>query len=184
LALNSVNASLEPLFDALHGRSIAVVGNAASLCDQRHGAAIEAASIVVRMNRAIPPAAETHGTRTDVLAFSRLAKVQDAFELFNARWVIWMSPKARPETPPAGILYYPRSAWEELHATLGSRPSTGLMTLDLLSRMSPGQVDVFGFDFKATNTFFHDRFHVGPHDFAQEALYARKLCADRGWTLF
>jgi hypothetical protein len=56
------------------------------------------------------------------------------------------------------------------------------MTIDLCARIPGAELRLFGFDFKATNTFFHDRFRVGNHDFGREADYVRALCRARGWT--
>src|SRR5690606_8233079 len=67
-ALATLSVPQAELLAAAAGRDIALVGNARALSTQRHGAAIDSAGLVVRINRAPMPAPESHGTRTDWLA--------------------------------------------------------------------------------------------------------------------
>jgi hypothetical protein len=57
----------------VEGKSVAVVGNASSLFDQKHGSEIDSHDIVIRFNKAAPvlikDCEETHGSKFDVWAF-------------------------------------------------------------------------------------------------------------------
>ncbi|MFT4151988.1 MAG: glycosyltransferase family 29 protein, partial [Paracoccaceae bacterium] len=52
------------------GRRVALVGNARSLAEGQRGAQIDAADLVIRINRAPMPSPQSHGTRTDILALA------------------------------------------------------------------------------------------------------------------
>lgn len=175
--------SIDTVLEALAGKSVAVVGNAESLLQTNHGEAIESADLVLRMNRALPPRPESHGRRTDILTFSVIAQVEKVIDQFNARWRVWMSPKYRDDEPPPGVIFYPVRFAEQLGERLGSRPSTGMLTLDMISRASGAKAFLYGFDFKATKSFYLTKDHLGTHDFAREADFTRALCAERGWQL-
>jgi hypothetical protein len=167
------------------GKSVSVVGNAASLLARDHGAAIEGRDVVIRMNRSLPIDPRSQGRRTDVLAFSTFRIVADIYTRFGARKLLWMSPKLRFRAGelgvPEGVGFYDLGRWEALHARLGARPSVGAMVLDWLSACDPREVAIFGFDFKRTPTSYQTKEHVGPHDYAAEQVFCEALVARHGW---
>ena len=71
--------------------------------------------------------------------------------------------------------------WRAMRDRLGARPSVGAMTIDLVSRASPRQVTVIGFDFNRSKTFYETRTLPSPHDFAAEERYVTDLIARRSW---
>jgi len=171
----------------LQGR-IALIGNARSLGDRPHGAEIDAADLVIRLNRAPMPAPASHGTRTDVLALAvridaeRLASLDPALTL-------WMSPKRKRlpwhvATRP-GFALPPRDTFLRLRAQFGAPPTTGLMMIDLLQQSPAAQVTLYGFDFFATPSLTGRRTAAQvPHDFATERSYTDSLIArDPRFTL-
>lgn len=93
-ALAALSVPQAELLAAAAGRDIALVGNARSLATQRHGAAIDAAGLVVRINRAPMPAPESHGSRTDWLALAVRLPDADRDRLRPGR-ILWMSPKRK-----------------------------------------------------------------------------------------
>ncbi|WP_286789889.1 glycosyltransferase family 29 protein, partial [Thioclava sp. UBA3469] len=66
--LAALSVSQKALLGDLAGKSVALVGNARALAEGQAGAAIDAHDVVIRINRAPMPSAESHGTRTDWLA--------------------------------------------------------------------------------------------------------------------
>jgi len=176
-----------PIVLSVAGRSVSVVGNAASLLARDHGAAIDARDVVMRMNRALPTDPRSQGLRTDVLAFSTFHFVADIHARFGACELLWMSPKRRAGAArsgmPDGVAFYDLGRWEALHARLGARPSVGAMVLDWLSAGGPREVVIFGFDFKRTLTAYQAQQHVGPHDYAAEEAFCETLVARHGWHL-
>ena len=164
------------------GRTVALVGNARSLADRAEGAAIDAADLVVRINRAPMPAAASHGTRTDWLA---LATSLPGAELarIDPDLVLWMSPKRkrlpwRVASRPGRFYLHPLPRIAALAARLGAPPTTGLMMIDLLMRSELARLSLHGFDFFASLSLSgRRRADQVPHDFAAERAFVEDLAA-------
>lgn len=173
---------LQPLFDFLNGKSIAIVGNANSLLSHQYGSLIDEHEVVVRMNRAFPLDPVAQGTRFDLWCFSGFRAALNPPRGFVVPPSVWMSHK-RMKTGKVGhdCIFYPRSYLRTLRDRLGARPSVGALTVDLISRAAPRAVTVIGFDFKRTGTFYQNVNHIGPHDFSAEARYVMEVVKQRSW---
>lgn len=167
------------------GRTVALVGNARSLADRAEGAAIDAADLVVRINRAPMPAAASHGTRTDWLA---LATALPGAELarIDPDLVLWMSPKRkrlpwRVASLTGRFYLHPLPRIAALAERLGAPPTTGLMMIDLLMRSDLERLSLHGFDFFASLSLSgRRRADQVPHDFAAERAFVADLAARDG----
>ena len=179
-ALAAMALPMSQVMAQMAGR-IVLVGNARSLAASSHGAEIDAADLVIRVNRAPMPAALSHGGRTDVLA---LATSLDAPTLarLNPRLILWMSHK-RKRLPWAvashpGFALPPLTDFERLKAVLNAPPTTGLMMIDLLSRSAATRFTLYGFDFFASQSLTGSRTAANvPHDFAAERAFVQALIA-------
>ena len=177
--LRSLSVPPAELDRALAGKRVALVGNARSLAQQRHGQAIDAADLVVRINRAPMPAAASHGTRTDWLALAVRLPEADRLRL-NPQRILWMSPKRkrldwRSASGP-GFYLHPLPDYRALAARLGAPPTTGAMMIDLCLRSRLSRLDLFGFDFFASRSLSGRRTaEQVPHDFGSEARWVRAL---------
>jgi len=147
LALSVSQASL--LAD-LPGKRVALVGNARALATRDDGAAIDAADLVIRINRAPMPLAISHGTRTDWLALATALPEADRARLGSPR-ILWMSPKRKrlthADAHSAGFYLHPLADVQRLAEGLGAPPTTGLMMIDLLARSDLAGLTLYGFDF-------------------------------------
>jgi len=177
------SSDLKHKLSFLHQKKIALVGNASSLFDQQHGKFIDEHDYIIRLNMGSITRPECQGSKTDIVGFSIPLTKEWIDANFGAARLLWMSPKNRkkPEYFEAferPVYFYPVKLWEKLFKALdGHRPSTGLMMLDLISRFKPEQINLFGFDFKKTKTYYLKEDHAGPHDWALEQAYAQKLLA-------
>ena len=170
----------EALLAQVEGRTVALVGNARSLAGRSQGAEIDAADIVIRVNRAPMPAAASHGTRTDWLALATSLPAADLARL-DPGLVLWMSPK-RKRLPwavarRAGRFYlHPLPQIAALAARLGAPPTTGLMMIDLLAGADLARLTLHGFDFFASLSLSgRRRADQVPHDFAAERRMVEEL---------
>lgn len=149
--LAALSVPQEALLRDLAGKTVALVGNARALT--AGGAQIDAADLVIRINRAPMPSAQSHGTRTDLLALATALPLADLIRLRPGR-LLWMSPKrkrlswATARSP--GFYLHPLEDIARLAAALGAPPTTGLMMIDLLSRSQAARIDLWGFDFFAS----------------------------------
>ena len=164
------------LVQELAGRRVAIVGNARSLAGRSQGAQIDAADLVIRINRAPRPAAASHGARTDWLALAVRLREREGARIAPRR-ILWMSHK-RKRLPlwvarSPGFYLYPLAEFAALSRKLGAPPTTGLMMIDLVSRSQARRIELYGFDFFASRSLSGRRSAARvPHDFA----------AERGWV--
>ena len=180
-ALQRLSVSEAEIMAQLAGKSVALIGNARSLAEGQRGAEIDAADLVIRINRAPMPSAASHGTRTDILALATSIPQADLDRLHPSR-ILWMSHK-RKRLPFAvaispGFHLPTLNHFARLKAELGAPPTTGLMLIDLLSRSTARDVRLYGFDFFATLSLSGRRTAAQvPHDFAAERAFVQALLA-------
>ncbi|PPB82312.1 glycosyl transferase family 29 (putative sialyltransferase) [Albidovulum inexpectatum] len=174
----------QSLMDELEGRAVALVGNARSLAAREEGAMIDAADIVIRINRAPMPSARSHGTRTDWLALATSIRPAE-LDRIAPRRILWMSHKRKrlswrvAHTP--GFYLHPLVDWTTLRDRLGAPPTTGAMMIDLLMRSRLRMLSLHGFDFFASKSLSGSRdAHQVPHDFAAERRMVEDLIARDG----
>lgn len=164
---------------ALKNRHVALIGNARALAGTSHGARIDAADLVIRINRAPMPTPESHGTRTDWLGLATGLGAQDRARLNPGR-ILWMSPKRkrldwRSATSP-GFYLHPLPDIAALAARLNAPPTTGAMLIDLCLRAPLASLTLYGFDFFASLSLSGRRAAADvPHDFASEADWVQTL---------
>ncbi len=178
-ALQTLSAPAEALRAALAGQRVALVGNARALAGQHHGAAINAADLVIRINAAPMPAAESHGTRTDWLALAVRLRQSDRARLAPRR-ILWMSPKRKrldwTTAQSAGFYLHPLADYRALANRLGAPPTTGAMMIGLALTADLAALDLYGFDFFASRSLSGRRGAQDvPHDFTAEAAWVRSL---------
>lgn len=179
--LASLSVAQNALMKDLSGRRVALVGNARSLAEGEKGAQIDAADVVIRINRAPMPDPRSHGTRTDWLALAVRAGRDDLRRLAPGR-ILWMSHKRKRLTWAAasspGFYLHPLSDWSALRDELGAPPTTGLMMIRLLASSDLASLELFGFDFFASLSLTGSRTQAQvPHDFAAERAWVEALMA-------
>ena len=159
---------------------ISVIGNAQSIMDTDSGALIDVADLVVRLTFGVPIKPVSQGKKTSVVISSTTTKKN------YPRW-------------PEGTTYWwsnPSPERERLTGIIGYQPSNGIVALEMVKNRYPdADVNVFGFDWKATRTFYTrawvpldytpDGWFSGheKHDYVSERKYCLQLIKDMGWTL-
>lgn len=178
-ALQSLSVPQADLLADLAGKTVALIGNARSLAQTRHGAAIDAADAIIRINSAPMPAPHSHGTRTDWLALAVRLADEDRARLTPSR-LLWMSPKRkrmgwRVASSP-GFYLHPLEDYRALRDRLAAPPTTGAMMIDLLLRSRLAALTIYGFDFFASQSLSGRRTaQQVPHDFSAEAAWVADL---------
>jgi hypothetical protein len=125
------------------------------------------------------PAATSHGTRTDWLGLAVRLGDSDRTRINPGR-VLWMSPKRkrldwRTATSP-GFYLHPLPDYQALKTRLAAPPTTGAMLIDLIARSDMARLDLYGFDFFASQSLSGRRTaDQVPHDFDAEAAWADAL---------
>lgn len=178
-ALERFSTPADTLMAELSGKTVALVGNAKSLSQSRHGDAIDAADIVIRLNGAPIPGPASHGMRTDWIALSTPIPAE-VLATRNPARMLWMTRKRKRLTHALatrpGFYLNRRADWQALRDRLGGPPTTGLMVIYLLARSRAARIDLYGFDFFASLSLSGSRTAAQvPHDFAAEKAFVEAL---------
>ena len=187
-ALAEHSVALDALADDVSGKTIALVGNARSLLQAKHGKRIEEADIVIRINSAPTSNPESHGRRTDWHALA-IRNSRELKRRVTPKRVLWMSHKRRRldwgTAAAEGFYLFPLKDFHSLSRELGARPSTGVLLVDLLRRLPADRIELFGFDFFASLSMTGSRTSAQvPHDFEAERIWVEHLMEnDRRFNL-
>lgn len=183
-ALQAMSVPQDELLRDLSGKRIALIGNARALAQTQSGPAIDAADLVIRINRAPMPYAASHGSRTDWLALAVRLGHADRNRLGPTR-LLWMSPKRKrldwTSASSPGFYLHPLADYQSLKNRIGAPPTTGAMLIDLIGRSDMAALDLHGFDFFASLSLSGRRTaQQVPHDFSAESDWVNRLIlADR-----
>ena len=147
----------------IQGKSVAIVGNAKSIFDTRYGCEIDSHDIVIRFNKGFTYYPESQGHRTDILILACLLR-DDEREGYHARYIINRSKSYRN---PAHFTISTEDRMK-LKEIIGSQPSSGFMAIDLCLFARAGKIDLYGFDFEKTITFYNDPNYQTQHNYSKE----------------
>ncbi|MBA4492260.1 glycosyltransferase family 29 protein [Paracoccus sp. S1E-3] len=177
--LTQLSVQQAELLAPLKGKTVALVGNARALADTRQGAEIDAHDVVVRINLAPMPDPASHGTRTDWLGLATRLPRAERTRIKPAR-ILWMSHKRKrldyASAQSRGFYLHPLTDYAALKDSLGAQPTTGAMLIDLLLRSDLARLDLYGFDFFASQSLSGSRSaEQVPHDFSSEAAWVEGL---------
>lgn len=164
------------------GKSVALVGNAQSLFDDRHGAAIDDHDVVCRLNRGIiiqDPKSQGH--RTDIWAIGLPKFVLDILDIATYEFLIHVSFKGRQQLDSRVDYYLPLDFISHLVVELDHpKPSTGLTMIAAISHCAPKCLSLYGFDWKQTPTWYFKEGIYQPHDWQREKTFVHARFLETG----
>lgn len=171
-------------------KTIAIVGNAKSLFDKKYGDEIDSHDVVIRINRGLeictnPRLRISHGGKVDVWCFNlyrslenfdrvmknripqHYKKLQMNYEPYSTKFDSSMSEDAIKEI---------------LHIFAPKKTTTGFRILHYMTKFNPASVNVYGFDWKETPTYYtYFSYNVDKnHDYAKEKKYCFENYFDTG----
>lgn len=147
----------------IRGANIAIVGNAKSLFDKKYGEEIDSHDFIIRFNRGFFAKPESQGTKTTLLLLACNLTYQE-IKSYGAKFVV---NRSKNYFNPTG---YTLSNDErmELKRKLGSQPSTGFMAIDICLNFGAKHIDLYGFDWEKTPTWYNDPLYKTQHDYPKE----------------
>ena len=163
---------MQRLREAVHGCSVALVGNATSIFAHRDGELIDSHDVVIRMNAGYPGVDGRHeatGYQTDIWATAKpfLGPPTDA------QLIVWMKltplgqkhlMQLRAQGHPQPIVEWPQELEDECRKFVGADPGTGIRMLWFLKKhANPANVSVFGMDCWKTPTHWSGRMQTPNH---------------------
>ena len=159
---------LYPLKTFLKGRSVAVVGNASSILDQGFGEEIDSHDVVIRFNKGFP--SKDVGFKTHILF---LATTLSREELANFR-AVYTVKRSRFSgnrcdfniSPPdrVALAQEPNEFLKKTAIATRSQASTGFIAVDFCLSTDCKKIDLYGFDFFRTPTYYNDPDYVTYHN--------------------
>jgi hypothetical protein len=174
-------------------KSVAIVGNAKSIFDNSYGSLIDSHDIVCRINQgAVILNEKAQGKKTDVFVFSGLKKFKNLITDIGIDKNLFISARKQNESLSIkNLTVYPIEWRNQLknnlilldksfvntgHPLPGEKgeikkPSSGICTLDYVSKFNPNSVSVFGFDWKASPTYYNQGGYNTSHDWKYEKEY-------------
>ena len=168
--------------EIVYQKKIALIGNASSIFDYENGRKIDECDVVVRMNAGFIKKPDSQGKRTDILALSLALKVGDIINEFDPRLVIWatskrkLMPQEYKNIKNFKLVLHPLLVWFKLRFKLNARTSTGAILANYLANYcNPKNIELYGFDFFKTKTFYNKKQHIGPHNPSKEEIFLKNL---------
>lgn len=151
----------------IKGKSVAIVGNAKSIFDGKKGKEIDAHDLVVRFNRGFVTDQKAQGSKTHILLVACELNLDE-----KASYKAWFSIN-RSKNTRCGDLTISDRPRHRLRALVGKQPTTGLMAIDLCCEAGAKSIDLYGFDFEKTPTFYNPEGYQTPHDYDTEEKIVR-----------
>lgn len=162
--------------DWFEGKTVAIVGNAASLIQQNFGKEIDEADVVVRINRGgyrFPEFSKQMGSRVDVWCMQNVRQNKPFFDkphVRRARKMQMDTIDVSPQFSDMADLVFSQDDRSHLEASLPKKASTGLRVLYYINKQEPAKVYVYGFDWKQTYSW-HEKRKCVAHNFEVERDY-------------
>lgn len=180
---------IEPFGDIVNGKSVALVGNAASLLDQGKAAEIDAHDIVIRINMGLPEVlgATRVGRKTDIWVTARYFPEVDPRQFRLTVWMKltslgnkeWREMCLSDRGAEARLVRWPQELADECMTFCQCDPGCGLRILWLLKKkLSPSNVRIFGMDCWETASSWNPDYKLyHRHDGNQERKVIDQLCS-------
>lgn len=145
------------------GRTVAIVGNAKSLFDSQYGPEIDVHDFVIRFNKGFIKKPESQGVKTDLVMLA-VNLTENQIESYHSRFIANRSRSWDNKTN----LRVPDRERARMVTYLGAQPSTGFIAIDMCIYFDAKQIDLYGFDFEETPTFYNPEGYVTQHKYANE----------------
>ena len=161
----------------IKGKTVAIVGNAKSIFDTSHGADIDAHDVVIRFNRGFIREPKAQGTKTDILVMACELSPEELAQ-FGAKYVINRTKKTK-----CGDYTFGDIERRRYRKKYDAYPSTGFMAIDFCRKAGASKIDLYGFDFGATQTFYNPADYKTKHDYATEERLVHLLAGQGVLTI-
>lgn len=160
----------EEIHKVFFGKTVALIGNNESLCHTDYGDEIDSHEVVVRINRGIfAVGTDSHGSKTDVILYSKPTVFKGLIEPFgnlpslfiNCTFVHTYPANKNNRLLSKKTYFYTREErWHFTHPVGFPKRSqkmlsTGACAIDLILRCQPYKINLYGFDWNKTGTFYH-----------------------------
>jgi len=158
-------ANILPIKQHIEGKSVAIIGNARSLFDKEYGEAIDGHDFVIRFNKGFITKPESQGTKTSFLILA-CPMEKEQIDSFNAEFVANRSASSSyGNKVPYTLGNQERN---DMKNYIGAQPSTGFMAIDISLAFGAKSIDLYGFDWEKTPTFYNPDGYKTLHNYQKE----------------
>lgn len=155
----------------IKGKTVAIVGNAQSIFDEENGKAIDDHDVVIRFNKGFIINPKAQGTKTTILMLA-CELTLDEKQSYKAFISINRSKNTR-----SGDITIKNEMRQRLKNWIGKQPTSGFMAIDICRQAKAKQIDLYGFDFEKTKTFYNPDDYITLHDYNTEEVFVTKMAA-------
>lgn len=173
----------------LASMELSVVGNAKSIFSKNHGKMIDSFP-TIRFNRGLIDNIPSQGSRWDYLATAEVNTIEYYNKNVPNFHTLIFTPKIKEHNYkikkikfPANIVTLDLEYSTSMNKALGSEPSTGFQILWYLNSVGNKNVNIFGFDWKETPTYYEKR-NKGQHNFEKEKELCLYYVEQNGWKIY
>lgn len=161
-------ANLRKVKDFIRSKTVAIVGNAVSLFDENFGDEIDNHDIVIRFTHGYITNTRAQGTKTDILICAEELE-KKRIKQYNPKFII----NRRTIMNNGTDLYFTNRDKDKCFLGLGKPASSGLLAVDLCNESEAKKIDLYGFDWERTPTFYNPAGYITSHNYPSEELKIR-----------
>lgn len=148
----------------LKDKRVAIVGNAESIFSKNNGSKIDEFDVIIRFNKGFITKPESQGTRTDIIIMA-CELTQKERKSYNAKYYINRMNRFHNPTP----LHFKNVDIKYISKDIkDARASSGFIAINLCIEAEAKSIDLFGFDWEATPTFYNPKDYKTLHNYADE----------------
>lgn len=166
--------NLKLIKEDIKGKRVAIVGNAQSLFDSNFGKEIDEHDFIIRFNKGFITNLKAQGTKTSLACFAVTLPLSE-IQKYHAKWYMDRS-NAYHNQVPYQISHTDRMPLKE--KLNGTHPSSGFLLLDFCLASGAKSIDLYGFDFEKTPTFYNPVGYKTPHNYSREEEVVKRYEKD------
>lgn len=156
--------NLTEVKDFIKGKRVAIVGNAESIFSKNNGEKIDSFDVVIRFNKGFITIPKSQGTKTNILIMA-CELTEKERESYNAKFYINRMKRFENPTPLHFLNTDIITIGKEI---TNARVSSGFIAINLCAEAQAKSIDLFGFDWEATPTFYNPKDYKTLHNYSDE----------------
>ena len=166
--------SLDPLKKLLKEKNIAIVGNSETIFNKQNGSDIDNHDIIIRFNRGFIKDKECQGSKTDLL-FLAASLTNEEIKQFSPKYTIkrsrYCTSKCDFELRVSDRAQFAQVPNKETarQKLAKSQASTGFLAIQFVLSTNYKNLDIYGFDFLKSRTFYNKPDYKPLHNGDKEA---------------
>ena len=167
--------NLEEIKDFIRGKRVAIVGNASSIFDKQDGELIDTFDVIIRFTFGFISVPSSQGSRTDITVLANeLTKAE--MDSYNAQYHI---NRMKRITNPTPYHFENKDIVRVSEGMDGARASSGLIAIDFCIESGCQSIDLFGFDWEKTPTFYNPLGYKTMHNYNNEESKVKNYYASK-----